>query len=61
MNIWGVQAVMLFCLFVLFIGIARCIFKVLSEKENFLTFLEITLYITAFISLFLVTIGGRLN
>lgn len=57
MNLWGVQAVMLFCLFVLFIGIARCIFKVLSEVEDFFTFLEATLYITAFISLFLVILN----
>lgn len=57
MNIWGVHAVMLFCLFALFVGIARCVFKVLSEKEDFFTSLEITLYVTAFISLFLVVLN----
>lgn len=57
MNSWGVQVILIFCLFIIFIGIARCIFKVMTETDNFLTFLEVTLYITAFISLFLVILN----
>lgn len=52
MNNFGAKVIICYVLFVLLFRIVECFLKVINDKDNKYTMLEVTFFITGFIALF---------